>query len=35
MPTMITRMITFLSGAFVGADASGNRYYQQKRSAKR
>lgn len=34
MPTMITRMITFLSGAFVGADAFGNRYYQQKRSAK-
>tara|TARA_B100000989_G_C19320270_1_gene376396 strand:- start:68 stop:424 length:357 start_codon:yes stop_codon:yes gene_type:complete len=32
MPTMITRMITLLSGAYVGSDESGNRYYQQRRN---
>ena len=32
MPTMITRMITLLSGAYVGSDESGNRYYQKRRN---
>ena len=31
MPTMITRLMTFLNGQFVGEDASGNRYYQERR----
>ena len=31
MPTMITRMITLLSGKYVGSDETGNRYYQQRR----
>lgn len=30
MPNAITRVITWLNGEYVGADAHGNRYYQAK-----
>ncbi|PPR21489.1 MAG: hypothetical protein CFH40_01587, partial [Alphaproteobacteria bacterium MarineAlpha10_Bin3] len=34
MTTAITRMITWLKGEPVGADAFGNRYYQERRPAR-
>ena len=33
MPTMITRVMTFFNGQFVGEDSSGNRYYQERRKS--
>ena len=33
MPTMITRVMTFFNGQFVGEDSSGNRYYQDRRKS--
>ena len=33
MANAVTRLITWLNGAFVGEDRYGNRYYQEKRPA--